>query len=243
MVGVVDSAHPGPDDVTVKRWNKNKRVREDISSHRSIQNYNFKMGCVDAFDAALKAWGVSVRTGSWQNRVAFQFIDVRLNNLYKAFTFTPSALNAAHIGRGGRMRFQMALAHRMVNLGIRRDCPTANADRPRWMRQRQHPLYPCDCGVCFFCEVGLTNGVLHRPSGHVARPGRKPLPCKMIKLGKRKGTCWGCYSRLAGYKRDHPDECTGDKWTSGGMQRRRGKGTWKCRTCNGVWCGTCKDLH
>ena len=190
------------------------------------------MGYIDAFDAALKAWGISIKTGSWQNRVAFQFIDVRLFNLHKAFTFTPSALNTACVGRGGRMRLQMDVAHRMVNLGIRRDCPTANADRPSWMRQKQTGLHPCDCGVCFFCEEGLTNGVLHRPFGHTARSGRKSRPCKMIKLGKRKGKCSGCHSRLAGHKRDHPDECTGDTWTTVGMKQRCGKGMWKCRSCN-----------
>ena len=49
-----------------------------------------------------------------------------------------------------------------MECGVRHDWSGDEHDirnRPAWMRQK--PLQPCNCGHCFFCKQGMTDGTCH----------------------------------------------------------------------------------
>ena len=64
-------------------------------------------------------------------------------------------------GHFGRHDFQIDLALSLMNYGIGLQWDGESAERPNFMRQ--DPFVPCDCGKCFFCLNGITNGIAHPP--------------------------------------------------------------------------------
>jgi len=52
----------------------------------------------------------------------------------------------------------------LIAEAIELDWPDRSQPRPSWMRSEARGLVPCDCGTCFWCKHGFTNGVAHRSS-------------------------------------------------------------------------------
>jgi len=65
----------------------------------------------------------------------------------------------------GRKKFQTHLGIALMNKGIELDWkdPFEEEDKPKWMPQKKKngKYHPCDCGICFFCNIEMTNNICH----------------------------------------------------------------------------------
>jgi hypothetical protein len=56
--------------------------------------------------------------------------------------------------------FQINLGITIINYALNKAWPNAEGPPPAWIRQLE--FLPCDRGVCFFCDHGLTSGIVHK---------------------------------------------------------------------------------
>ena len=72
-----------------------------------------------------------------------------------------------------------------MEYGIRLDWGDVNdkETKPDWMRQKQPK--PCECGMCFSCKEGITNGIYHQ-SG--VKHMRKNAPNR-TSMNKKQKNC------------------------------------------------------
>jgi hypothetical protein len=65
-----------------------------------------------------------------------------------------------YLKKNGRYVFQIDLGIAIINYALNKAWPNAEGPPPAWIRQLE--FLPCDCGVCFFCDHGLTSGIVHK---------------------------------------------------------------------------------
>jgi hypothetical protein len=58
-----------------------------------------------------------------------------------------------------RYVFQIDLGIAIINYALNKAWPNAEGPPPAWICQLE--FLPCDCSVCFFCDHGLTSGIVH----------------------------------------------------------------------------------
>lgn len=247
LVGLLDTFGVGPGNTVVKRWNKHKRVSEDIPTHPSYASYSKHMGGVDAMDRDLRDWGMSVRTSRWYMRVAFWVLDVAVANLWRIAIYAAkngdedSEFSVYRKRSKGRYGFRMDLARTMIEMGLERD----QSEKVKRGSGRGRTLTPCDCKRCFHCKRGLTTGIAHKPTA------RKATRLPKLRCGqpsqwvaqRRKGICSGCISRLKAHKEAHLEDCMGEEWTPAGIIKRRNPARVQCKACKRRFCLTCMNSH
>jgi hypothetical protein len=75
-----------------------------------------------------------------------------------------------YLKKDGRFKFQVDLGIALLNYALSAEWNSAewndlNQPRPEWVRSQD--WVPCECGACFFCLNGLTNGIMHKNKGKV----------------------------------------------------------------------------
>jgi len=104
-----------------------------------------------------------------------------------------------YLKRDGRAEFQLDLGLAIIEYGIRLDCPNIadlkdKSNRPAYMRKTN--FIPCSCKKCFFCKIGFTQGVAHKPPPGMPRFRVKldpPSPAKLpVEPQKNADWCKVC---------------------------------------------------
>ena len=171
---------------------------------------------VDHKDRDTADWTVSVRGSRFYMRIFFWLKDSVIHAMYCIVKFT--GMQKGHPWhkynqqrQNGRFNFQMDLAHKLIEYGIKMDCPDLNdlnfpERRPCYMGNLD--WVPCACGRCFFCKHGFTHGVSHKlkvgrkvHSTTVSAVGHTDVPIKMTEKGTSQ-YCRVCYHKL---KLEYPD--------------------------------------
>lgn len=66
----------------VRRWDRQKRVYNEIDCPQIIKDYNRHMGGVDLMDGLLGRYRIHMKTRKWSNRIFYHLIDVAVINAY-----------------------------------------------------------------------------------------------------------------------------------------------------------------
>ena len=177
QVGIVHNKHVEPFGThSVKRYSKDSRKREEIPSAKVVSDYGKNYSAVDRIDRDTSDWTVSVQTNRFYLRIEFWLLDTTIHLMYHvAIETKPEWRDKYGDKNDGRRRFQIDLALALADYAIRHDWEGDLDDengRPAWMRQ-QGPV-PCDCGECFFCKTGRTNGITHNTV--TKPPPRRQVP-------------------------------------------------------------------
>jgi hypothetical protein len=105
--------------------------------------------------------------------------------------------------KDGRFKFQVDLGIALLNYAIGAEWDDLSKPRPEWMRSQD--WVPCDCGACFFCLNGLTNGIIHKSKRKIVttftqhdktRTKQKGCTDQRINLGRHGSYCKMCYRKL-----------------------------------------------
>jgi hypothetical protein len=154
------------------RCSPTRRRRSSIPAPPVIQEYSDNMGGVDMKDRDSSDYSTSIRTNPYYLRIFFWILDGAIHAMYRivvAYDKRPQAEDwkAYKSKNGGRKRFQIDMAVALLDYAIRLEWPSPYEDstRPKWMRQKSK--------LCFFCKVGLMNGIDHETQ-------YKPLPAKQV---------------------------------------------------------------
>ena len=219
-------------DTTVKRHVKGKRQRIKLNAPPIQPEYVKYFNAVDVNDHDSADYSVSIRTNRWYLRVFLWLVDRVVFSCYLIVCYSNKETWAKYNNKNdGRRKFQIDLALAVMEYGIRLDWkePFLDKDRPAWMRET--PFEPCACKKCFFCKVGKTNGMEHKPrSRKEAKRKRDEKVCSIerVDLGKGGSYCRPCYR-----KRSHINE--------NNSQRRRGCSSTRlgCKGCEEYVCAQC----
>ena len=149
---------------------------------------------------------------------------------------------------GGRIKFQMDLAHALARRGIAGAMAEEQAGRPSWMRQTE--WLPCACKHCHHCRAGITTGVAHRQTfpggGSRSAPSSQPFVARahegsqLVKV--RRAVCDVCMAREREF----------DRTLCPPAKKRKADGLKKachwlqnaCASCNFVRvCGSCEGSY
>jgi hypothetical protein len=217
---------------TVRRYMNSKRQRVDVASPPIIPEYSNFMNGVDHKDRDTADYTISIRSNRYYLRIFFWVFDSIIHAMFLIVKLTAKAVARedwkkyldAHTGR---YDFQIDLAMKLMEAGIRMDWDdiTDPSTKPSWMRQ-QNPI-PCGCGECFFCKEGFTTGIAHAAK---ARASNAPVPRGHDKVREFLGAslhCTYCYDRL---HNEYPS------WSAEQLRNKRKRSTKGCRKCgeNGV---------
>ena len=162
----------------VLRYSPVARERLPVPSVAVVKKYAEDYNGVDRKDRDTSDWTVSVRTNRFYLRIFFWQLDASIHLMYNIAIRIPSKPEwKERYGdkNKGRRRFQIDLAFAIADYAVRLDWEGDLNDekgRPAWMRQRG--LVPCDCGKCFFCKTGRTNGITHKTV--TKPPPRRQVP-------------------------------------------------------------------
>lgn len=186
------------DGFSVMRHVKGQKRRQKMNGPRAQAEYIKFFNAVDKNDRDSADYSTTIRTNRYYLRILCWMYDRVVHTIYVVITF----LAMSGIGReewkkyrsknGGRHDLQIDLAMSIINYGISLDWDGKSKERPSYMRQAA--FVPCDCGACFFCINGLTNGIAHKHTGKrrsseggggsATKKSRAVVECTM---GKRVG--------------------------------------------------------
>jgi hypothetical protein len=151
--------------------------------------------------------------------------------------------------KDGRFKFQVDLGIALLNYAIGAEWDDLSKPRPEWMRSRD--WVPCDCGACFFCLNGLTNGIMHRKKRKVvttfvqhdnSRTKQKGCTDKPVNLGRGSDYCRMCLRKMNA----NPTE-EWEKMNARQKQKMCKTSRLGCPSCNEHICKSCwvegYDMH
>jgi hypothetical protein len=69
--------------------------------------------------------------------------------------------------KDGRFKFQIDLGNALISYALHEEWSNQEGPHPSWNRMK--PFIPCDCGVCYFYENGLTSGIVHKHEKEAAK--------------------------------------------------------------------------
>ena len=185
-------------NTTVKRHVKGKKKRVELNAPPIQVDYATYFNAVDINDHDSADYSTSIRTNRWYLRVFLWLVDRVVFSCYLILCHcNKSEWKKYKSKNDGRRKFQIDLAIAVMEYGIRLDWkePFSDADRPGWMRRKQ--FVPCECKRCFFCKMGKTNGIDHKPkSRKETKRKRNEILCTKdrIDLGKGCTYCRPCYT-------------------------------------------------
>ena len=195
--------------MTVQRRVRGKRTRDTIAAPRAQADYVANYNAVDRNDRDSADYSTTIRTNRYYLRIFCWALDRVIHAAYVVVCF----LIKSDIGQkewkryldghSGRHDFQIDLALSLMNYGIGLQWDGESAERPNFMRQ--DPFVPCDCGKCFFCLKGITNGIAHPPEKKAkvtveykcgARVTTNKCTNERVSLGLASGSyCRMCYRK------------------------------------------------
>jgi hypothetical protein len=216
MLHNVDVLHKDQNNCTTLRWSPRKKQRREVSSPKVINTYNANYNGVDRKDRDTADWSISLKSNRWYLRVYYWMLDSVIHAAFlvvsevgkKRSEREPDHPWAKYGKKGGRWKFQLDLAHSLLEKGILLDCPDIGdlkdkKKRPRYMRRTD--FHPCSCGVCFFCKSQLTHGVAHKPYNvprfRIPVPNSPPVPAPLpsqhpeVAQPMKQGYCNVCENR------------------------------------------------
>ena len=184
----------------VLRYSPVVRERLPVPSVQVVKKYATEYNGVDRKDRDTSDWTVSVRTNRYYLRIFFWQLDASIHMMYNIAIRIPSKPEwKERYGdkNKGRRRFQIDLALAIADYAIRLDWDGDLNDergKPAWMRQRG--LVPCDCGKCFFCKTGRTNGITHNTVTKPPPHRQVPEECDELRQQIRRDcqSCAVCYA-------------------------------------------------
>lgn len=105
--------------------------------------------------------------------------------------------------KDGQFKFQVYLGMALLNHSIQTEWN--DMSKPQWVHSQD--WVPCECGVCFFCLSGLTNGITHKSKRKVVttfiqhnnnQTKQKGCTNKQVNLKKQSPYCRMCYRKSKG---------------------------------------------
>jgi len=223
----------------VSRYSKNEGKRRKIDGVPAAIEYSTGYNGVDRHDLDTSDWSISVRTNRFYFRIFFWLFDATVHLMYQVAINTIVDWYKKYFKkRDGRRHFQIDLALKLGEFAIRFDwngTPETNpGGKPAWMRQ--YSYIPCDCGKCFFCKTGRTNGITHKPVGVGPPPARAPPPPQhsIVRehIRNKRQVCKVCYKNA---KEKYSGDLTGDERYRF-LRRQCERGTSGCALCDTVVC-------
>ena len=178
----------------VDRYSPSKKGKKKVESPTVIRSYAESYNGVDHKDRDTSDWtSTSLKAGRWYMRLFYWMLDSVVFCVFLIVTHQAKG-NKQHAWykytkRDGRRKFQLDLAHSLIERGISEECRANGVTDMKLLRDpkkrpsfmRKDGFVPCDCGICFFCKHNLTHGVDHkafyRSRGYQAPApvGSKPL--------------------------------------------------------------------
>jgi len=167
----------------------------------------------------------------------FWQFDASIHLMYNVATRIRSEWKEKYGSRNnGRRKFQIHLAHVIAEYAIRLDwngTPETNPNgRPAWMRQKA--LIPCDCGECFFCKTGMTNGITHKTVTIPPPKHQVPEQCNATRkqVHEYTGYCCVCMKEA----KDQYSGSLSGKARKQELRRHCGKTRKGCTQCQALVC-------
>ena len=211
---------------TTLRHVKKKRYRVEIGCPNIQKEYTEYMDAVDINDRDSAEYSISICTNCWYLRIFFWFWDRVLHMQYNIVCFlTRSGLKPEwrkYLSKhDGRRRFQVDLALSLMEYAIRLE----------WDKPFKMNYIPCECKVCFFCKVGMTSGITHKPSKGEPKV-KHVIRCSGERGKMKQGYCKPCY------RKQHQSYST----ESAGASKKHCKyPSCGCITCKEHVCNDCWD--
>ena len=181
----------------------------------------------------------SMRTNRFYFRIKFWLLDRVVHVIYVIACWLARLARGPgsyrkYLKKDGRFKFQVDLGIEILNYAIGKEWTDLNEPPPQWMRQTD--WLPCECGKCFFCLNGLTNGIGHRKKRtrtiFVQHDNSRTMTtdCTTKRVGLKRGSqhCRMCYRK----------QCNGTE-----EERARSK-LEKQKACNSstMGCPSCDEL-
>jgi hypothetical protein len=254
--GVLSSILIGPADADdhVLRYSKETRKREEVSCHPVVKEYAKYMGAVDRADRDIKEWGTNTkrRSGEPTDNIAYYLLDINSNNNHRIATYdhadrAPPAFkkycrkkDKGTYPANSRYNFQRDMALAMMTLGLEREWG-ADGNPPSWARQVG--FIPCGCGKCFFCEKGLTNGIMHKPRQAKKRKSMTPNKTDCTRhVETETGKCSACY-QVKKERIEAKAAAAGRQASCTDFKNAQNNARLKCLGCAKKFCSSCAKGH
>ena len=221
---------------------------DTIPCHPTVKKYAANYNGVDRADRDVSDWGLDLGPSArWYMRIVFWLVSMAIHNCFCIVVDGGQVKWEKYTKGGGRIKFQMDLAHALARRGIAGAMAEDQAGRPSWMRQTE--WLPCACKHCHHCRAGITTGVAHRQTfpggGSRSAPSSQPFVARahegsqLVKV--RRGVCDVCMAREKEFDR-----------TLRPSKKRKAVGLRKdchwtqnaCASCNLVRvCGSCEGSY
>ncbi len=230
--------------ITVRRHVKGKRQRVILEAPQCQDDYVTYFNAVNRNDCDSSDYSTSIRTDRWYLRLFFWLLDRVIHMVYVIVCYSSKDISEWIVfcnGNGGRETLQIYLGLELINFVIEYDWKNIEDERPKWMRQGN--FLPCNCGKCFFCLKGITNGMHHKPQRkviihHSDKSKTKTSKCteQAIKIRDRNFDCKMCYRKYAGVDMTRDEKKAKQKTSRFG-----------CPSCDEPICKSCwaegYDMH